>query len=141
MAWRVKGYGLVLLAACLASVLGCAEAPELMNVQRLSEVRCLAVLPFEDGPGTQGRNSGRAVAGFLTSELTKCPKFRIIERSKLKSLMDEQDLQVTDIVDTETAVKVGKILGVDGIILGAVSQYDMDKTTVYIHIVPIVTRE
>ncbi len=33
------------------------------------------------------------------------------------------------------------MLGVQGVILGSVSQYDMDKTTVYVHVIPIVSKD
>jgi curli biogenesis system outer membrane secretion channel CsgG len=88
-----------------------------------------------------GTRSGTAVCGFVTSELSKSRAFRIVERSRLKSIMDEQNLQTADLVDTDTAVRVGKMLGVHAVMVGSVCQYDMDKTTVYVHVVPIVSKD
>ena len=130
-----------LLPAGLMVLAGCVEQPELMNAERLSGVKHLAVLPFEDGPGMRGRNSGTAVSGFVTGELAKCGKYRLLERSKLRSLINEHDLQSSGLLDQEAAVKVGKLLGADAVIVGSVTQYEMDKTQVYIHIVPIVSKE
>ena len=121
---------------------GCAvEQPEIINREQLSKVHSLAVLPFEDAPGLQGNNSGTAVAGFITTELARDKSYRIVERSKLKTVLGEKDLQATDFVNSETAVRVGKMLGVEGVMVGSVSQYDMDKTTVYVHVVPVVSRD
>ena len=130
-----------LFAACPLMVSSCAEEPEMMNTERLSLVKRLAVLPFQDGPGTYAQNSGNAVTGFVTSELAKCDKYRVLERSRLKTVIDEQDLQVSGIMDQDTAIKVGKVLGADAVVLGSVTQYDMDKTQVYVHVIPIVSRE
>jgi len=126
---------------CQMGLIGCAEQPALMNAERLSGVKTLAVLPFEDAPGSYGRNSGTAVCGFITSEMVMQNRYRLVERSKLRSLLDEQDLQVSDLTNPQTAARVGKLLGVQAVIVGSVSQYDMDKTTVYVHVVPIVSKD
>jgi len=131
----------LLLGACQLLALGCAEQPEMINAMRVGQVERLAVLPFEDGPGMNGRQSGSAVTGLLTSELARNGKYRVLERSKLKSVIDEQDLQRSGMVDQATAVKMGKMLGVDAVILGSVTQYEMDKTQVYVHMIPIVSKD
>ena len=131
----------LLLPACQLIMVGCAEQPEMMNAEQLSQVKHLAVLPFEDAPGMYGRNSANAVSGFVTTELAKNGKYRVLERSKLKSIIDEQDLQISGLVDQDTAIKVGKMLGADAVVVGAVTQYEMDKTQIYIHMIPIVSKE
>ena len=138
------GLGYVLFAAlcCQMVTAGCAERPEFINVERISAVTSVAILPFEDAPGTYGsQNSGTAVCGFITSELAKSTRFRIVERSRLTAILNEQNLQVADLVNAETAAKVGKMLDVQAVIVGSVSQYDMDKTTVYIYVVPVVSKD
>jgi len=129
------------LVFCVAGFIGCAPQAEVINLERLAEVKRLAVLPFEDGPGFRAKNSGNAVTGFITAEMAKYRKYQLLERSRLKTVIDEQDLQTTDLVDEQTAIKVGKMLGVDGVVLGTVSEYEMDKTTVYVYVVPVVSRE
>ncbi len=120
---------------------GCAAPPDLINQERLVGIKSVAVLPFEDAPGAYGRRSGTAVCGFITGELARSKRFRIVERSRLKSIMNEQNLQAADLVDEDTAVKVGRMLGVHGVLVGSVSQYDMDKTTVYVYVVPVVSKD
>jgi len=140
MRFHVK-LGVFLFAACALIINSCEEKPEMLNTERLCLVKRLAVLEFQDGPGTYGANSGNAVTGLVTSELARCDKYRILERSNLRTVIDEQDLQVSGMVDRETAIRVGKILGADAVVLGSVTQYDMDKTQVYIHMIPIVSKE
>ena len=131
----------MLAAAAVALTSGCGPEPDLLVKSRLGDVTLVAVLPFEDAPGPYGQHSGQATSGFVTSELTRGRRFRLVERSKLTAVMNEQQLQVAEVVDTDTAVKIGRMLGVHAVIVGSVSQYDMDKTTVYIHVVPIVSKE
>ena len=130
-----------LIVVSLLSVPGCGPEAELMDRDRLANVTSVAILPFEDAPGRYSRQSGSATCGFITSELAKSKRFRIVERSKLKAIMNEQQLQAAEMIDEDTAVKVGRMLGVHAVVLGSVCEYEMDKTTVYIHIVPIVSKE
>lgn len=133
--------GLVILAGLVSAVAGCAAQPEIINAEQISRVKTVAVLPFADAPGYNAQNSGQAVAGFVTTELVSQGRYKIAERSKLNSVISEQDLQDAQLTDAEAAKRIGKLLGVDAIIVGSASQYDMDKTQVYIHIVPIVSKD
>ncbi len=54
----------------------------------------------------------------------------MIERAALDKLIAEQNLSNSDRTDPLTAVKLGKLLGVDAIILGTIARYDYtDKTS------------
>ncbi len=129
------------LASLVLAVGGCAAQPEVINAEEISRVNTVAVLPFGDAPGYNGQNSGQAVSGFVTSELVAWGRYKIAERSRLRSVVSEQDLQDAQLTDADAAKRIGKLLGVDAIIVGSASQYDMDKTQVYIHVVPIVSKD
>jgi len=45
------------------------------------------------------------------------------ERTKLDKIMEEQKLQTTGLVDANTASKIGRILGLDAIVIGSISQF------------------
>ena len=49
------------------------------------------------------------------------------ERGKINKLLDEQKLGQTGAVDPNTAAKVGKILGLNAIVTGAVTQFGVKK--------------
>jgi len=57
----------------------------------------------------------------LVTQLVNLRRFRVIERSALDKIMEEQKLGMTGFVDEETAVKVGKLAGADVIIMGRIS--------------------
>lgn len=52
----------------------------------------------------------------------------VIERSQIVSILKEQDFQIGDRVDNETAVKIGKIIGVKAVFMGSLSQPSVSYT-------------
>jgi curli biogenesis system outer membrane secretion channel CsgG len=75
-------------------------------------------------------NLGKAAADLLITRLVQGATVSVIERAALDKLLAEQNLTNSDRTDPMTAAKLGRVLGVDVIILGAITQYDYeDKTT------------
>jgi len=111
-----------------------------MIVERLRDIRCVAVAPLTDGPGVNGVNSGEAVAGLIINGLMQVGRLTVAERSQMKRVLDERNLQSCDLVDQSKAIEVGRLIGADAIVTGSVNEYDSDKSVVYIDIIPIVTR-
>lgn len=62
--------------------------------------------------GTYDRLEG---AAFQLKELR--PALRIVDRSNLELLLNEHRLELSGAVSDETAARVGRLLGVDGILL------------------------
>ena len=59
---------------------------------------------------------------MLVTELVKSGKYRVIEREQLAALMQEKNLSLSGEIDPKTAVKAGKLLGVEYIITGALTE-------------------
>ena len=70
---------------------------------------------------------GWELAGMLSNELAGTEKFRVVERSKLESVLREQDLGASGRVRAGTAAKVGKMTGAQYLVIGTVSAYE-EKT-------------
>jgi curli biogenesis system outer membrane secretion channel CsgG len=68
--------------------------------------------------------AGRDLSGMLTNELASSEKFRIVERSKLDHVLQEQDLGSSGRVERSTAAKIGKMTGAKYLVMGTVSAYD-----------------
>jgi len=83
--------------------------------------RNIAVLDFR----TIGQNvdpaAGEALASVIRSALVRGANVRVIEREALAAILKEQDLQMTDMVDPATAVEVGRIAGVDLLVMGSIA--------------------
>lgn len=85
----------------------------------------IAVLQFKNKANNQWWNRGGAESAqdvFIT-ELSKSGKFDVLKREDLEELMQEKNLSLSGDVDPTTAVKVGKLLGVNYLLTGAVTQY------------------
>ncbi len=107
---------------------GCA-APSRITVRVLKPaavdlpgVNQIAVVDFI-GPD----RSGSHIATRMQSMLMQSNRFSILERERINRILDEQNLGMSGIVDDETAVEVGKILGVDAMIFGEVTRYDVPE--------------
>ena len=71
----------------------------------------------------------QAATDLMINALIKTERFRVFERIKLDAILKEQDFQVySGRVDPSTAVKIGKMLGVDLIVTGSVSSIVYQKS-------------
>ncbi len=85
----------------------------------------LAIIDFQykAGSATGSWAVGEGMADMLATSLFKSGKFDVMERSKLESVLEEQKLQMSGITTPESAVKAGKILGLQYIVIGSVNQF------------------
>lgn len=85
----------------------------------------IAVLEFKNKADNQWWWHGGAEAcqDVFVTELVKSGKFRVVEREQLAALMQEKNLTLSGDLDPATAVKVGKLLGVNYLLTGSVTEY------------------
>lgn len=78
----------------------------------------VAILPFAyvDGRKSPG---GAIVSERLTTRIIKLRKLGIVERSLLEKVMEELKLQATGAIDSSSAKELGKLLGVEAIVVGS----------------------
>ena len=82
----------------------------------------IALVPFSySGTGATDDGGGSVVSDRLTTKIVKLKKFKVIDRESLQKVLEEQKLQTSGVVDPETAKKLGKILGVEAIITGSLT--------------------
>jgi len=94
----------------------------------------VAVLDFENGAvqsvvnssylGTHAPDVGKGVSELLISKLVHDGSVTVVERSALDKVLAEQDFANSQRADPATAARLGKLLGVDAIILGTITHYD-----------------
>ncbi len=85
----------------------------------------VAVLEFKNKASRYAWNwydAGRGAQDMLVTELVKTGRYRVIEREQLASIMQEKNLSLSGDIDPRTAVKIGKMLGVEYLIAGAVTE-------------------
>ena len=85
----------------------------------------IAVIEFADLEGNV-TNFGRFLSEELITRLYETEKFKVIERQLLNQVIKEQKLTLSGIVDPASAKQLGRVLGVDAIVSGSIS--DLGKT-------------
>jgi len=112
----------ILIVILLASNLGfSAELPR------------VAVIGFDStSPGylwSIDSELSKAATDLMVNALINTNRFRVFERTKVEAILQEQDFQVTSgRVDPSTAVKIGKMFGVDSIVTGSVTSIMFSKS-------------
>lgn len=82
----------------------------------------IAVLDFSNGTpvgAARVEPLRRALGATLAGALVRSGRVRVIERSRLSALLAEQDLARSGRIEDATAARLGKLLGVDFLFLGA----------------------
>ena len=94
----------------------------------------IAVLDFNytDGRKSQGP---MIIQERLTTILAQNKKLVLIERNLLKKIMGELKLGASGAIDTKTAKKIGKLLGVDAIASGTLNDLKNSKTEINARII------
>ena len=112
------------LVLCAALLLAVAAVPAITNAAASDKPR-IAVLEFKNKADNQWWYSGGAEAAqdVFVTELVKSGKFRVVEREQLEALMQEKNLTLSGDVDPKSAVRIGKLLGVNYLLTGAVTEY------------------
>ena len=115
-----------LLAAILA-IFVCASAL-LAGAQRKKRV---AIMDFDYATVHtssaaifgQDIDIGKGIADLLVNDLVKDGTYSVIERKALDKILAEQNFSNSDRANPASAAKIGKMLGVDAIIVGSITQF------------------
>jgi curli biogenesis system outer membrane secretion channel CsgG len=117
---------LVLALFCSAAVAQDAAAPAVKHR--------VAVMNFDYGTVRttvaqifgSDQDVGKGISDMLVEKLVQDGKYSVIERNALDKILNEQNFSNSDRADSTTAAKIGKILGVDAIIIGSITQFGRD---------------
>jgi curli biogenesis system outer membrane secretion channel CsgG len=98
----------------------------------------VAVLDFEYATVQQGVSAifgqnldiGKGVADLLVDKLVRDGTYSVIERKAIQRIISEQHLSNSDRADAGTAARIGKLLGVDAIIVGSITTFGRDDRNV-----------
>jgi curli biogenesis system outer membrane secretion channel CsgG len=91
----------------------------------------IGVLKFQDETGAmflQG-GVGRALTTMLTNELSARAAFTVVERQKLRAVLEEQDLSASGRVSPETSIAIGKLTGAQFLVTGTVTSFEEKVST------------
>jgi len=112
----------------LSFVPGYRDASEMYEECRREAITRMAIVPFEDKSGKEGRYGAisETIADGVIAEVMGEPEatefLELVSREELERVLKEQKLQVSALVDERTAVEVGRLLGVHEMLLGKITQ-------------------
>ncbi len=69
---------------------------------------------------------GKGIADILVDKLVNGGAYSVIERKQLDKILAEQNFSNSDRADANSAAKIARILGVDAIIVGSITQFGRD---------------
>lgn len=106
----------------------------------------IAVLYFDNKSGHEKLNAlQKGMAVMLITDLSKVDQIQVVERVRMQALLDEMELGASGLMDSNTAPKVGKLLGASyvtsGDILGGATQDILIDTAVLEILFETLTRQ
>ncbi len=69
---------------------------------------------------------GKGISDLLVKRLVQDGTYSVIERKALDKILAEQNFSTSDRANPASAAKIGKLLGVDAIIVGSITQFGND---------------
>lgn len=115
---------------CLIWALICILVPACVAQQK----KRVAVLDFDYGTVQTSVEDlfrtnvdvGKGISDLLVQKLVQDGKYSVIERNAIDKVLREQNFANSDRVDSSTAAKIGRILGVEAVIMGTITQFGRD---------------
>ena len=106
--------------------------------QEIPSKKRIAVLNFDNPPvgtdapkglfGVNGEDVGKGASVQLIQKLVEGGKYTIVDRSSLEELLKEQKASDRNELDAYgMAAKIGRLLGLDAMIIGAITHYAPDE--------------
>jgi curli biogenesis system outer membrane secretion channel CsgG len=98
----------------------------------------VAVLSFDDAAVRSSSTSafgssqdvGAGLADVLIKELLKNAAYSLVERTAIDAVLKEQNFSNSSRADPKSAAAIGRLLGVDAIIIGSVNQFAVEESAV-----------
>ena len=91
----------------------------------------IAVLDFDYSsvrPWWSGKwDIGKGVSSLVQGELVRAGVYSVIERTALDQILNEQKLSQSSLFDATTAANLGKLLGVDILVMGNITQFGIEN--------------
>jgi curli biogenesis system outer membrane secretion channel CsgG len=122
------------LTVCVGLALATATAAQAQSANATARKKRVAVFDFDYATVHAYARAifgsdidvGRGVSDLLVTMLVKDGTYSVIERKNLDKILGEQNFSNSDRANPVSAAKIGKLLGVDAIIVGSITQFGND---------------
>jgi outer membrane protein OmpA-like peptidoglycan-associated protein/curli biogenesis system outer membrane secretion channel CsgG len=121
----------LITAVAMLMTLGTAVPLQLQAQSAANRKPRVAVLDFDYGTVMSASSSifgtnvdiGRGISALLVTNLVRNGSFSVIDRDALSTVLAEQNFSNSNRADPASAARIGKVLGVDYIIVGTITQF------------------
>lgn len=96
------------------------QAPKIVSKGPKKRV---GIVDFENKTTYGKGRLGSSASDILTTELFKTGAFIVVERAQLQKVLGEQALGQSGVINPATAAEAGKILGLNAMVTGSISQF------------------
>jgi TolB-like protein len=106
--------------------------------------KTIAVLYFENNSVVDKEKLDplkKGLADMMITEMSKIKGIKVVERQRIQSIIDELNLNETEMVDQATTQKMGKLLGAQVMLFGGFSNLFKDKLRIDVRVVKTETGE
>jgi curli biogenesis system outer membrane secretion channel CsgG len=121
----------------LACLIVAVALPALAQEASAPRKKRVAILDFDYGTVHSGVSAlfgsdvdvGKGIADLLVKRLVQDGTYSVIERKMLDKIIAEQNFSTSDRANPASAAQIGKILGLDAIIVGSITQFGGETDT------------
>jgi curli biogenesis system outer membrane secretion channel CsgG len=117
---------LTILAVCYLAVLSCLSAQQQKKRVAIIDFDYATVHSSVSAIWGTNVDVGKGICDLLVEKLVSGAVYSVIERRALDRILAEQNFSNSDRANPATAAKIGKILGVDAIVMGSITQFGRD---------------
>src|SRR5512146_2973115 len=104
----------VLVAATLSPLAAAHQSP--IDAAR----KTVAVLSFDNNSGKSDYDPlGKGIAAMMITDLSNVESVQVVERERMQDLVGEMQMQQSKLFDPNTAVQLGKLVGAEYVVTGA----------------------
>jgi len=117
---------LLVVFACLAVSEAVAQAPAAPARKKRLAIMDFDYATVHGGVAAifgQDVDVGKGITDLLVTDLVKDGTYSIIERKALDKILAEQNFSNSDRANPNSAAKIGKLLGVDAMVVGSITQF------------------
>ncbi len=132
------------LFGMVALCFGLLNSVVFVQQARAGDPKTIAVLYFENNSIVDKDKLDplkKGLADMMITEMSKIKGLKVVERQRIQSIIEELNLNETDMVDKSTTQKMGKLLGAKVMLFGGFSNLFNDKLRIDVRLVRTETGE
>ncbi len=132
------------LFGLLAICIGLLNSIVFVQQTQASDPKTIAVLYFENNSVVDKDKLDplkKGLADMMITEMSKIKGVKVVERQRIQSIIDELNLNETDLIDDSTTQKMGKLLGAKVMLFGGFSNLFNEKLRIDVRLVRTETGE